>query len=84
MQTLTGAFQEGDGVMTKAHEERVYARFEDVPWATWHPQERATLLFVIRAGQMLRTIGSGCRSCWQGSNSRARYFSMAMSSWGIT
>ncbi len=38
---------------TTAHDGRVYARFDDVPWTLWHPQERATLLFVIRAGQML-------------------------------
>jgi hypothetical protein len=34
--------------MIKAPDGRVYARFDDVPWVTWHPQERATLLFVIR------------------------------------
>jgi 8-oxo-dGTP diphosphatase len=50
--------------MTKAPDERVYARFDDVPWATWHPHECATLLFVIRAGQMLlihkkRGLGAG-------------------------
>lgn len=49
---------------TTAHDGRVYARFDDVPWTLWHPQERATLLFVIRAGQMLlihkkRGLGAG-------------------------
>jgi 8-oxo-dGTP diphosphatase len=50
--------------MTTAHNGRVYARFADVPWATWHPQKCVTLLFVIRAGQMLlihkkRGLGAG-------------------------
>ncbi len=50
--------------MSEAHRGRVYSRFEDVDWSVWRPQERATLLFVIRDGQMLlihkrRGLGAG-------------------------
>ena len=39
-------------------------RFEDIDWTQWTPQERATLLFVRRAGQVLlirkkRGLGAG-------------------------
>lgn len=39
-------------------------RFEAIDWTTWTPQERATLLFVRRAGQVLlirkkRGLGAG-------------------------
>ncbi len=39
-------------------------RFEDIDWTTWEPVERATLLFVIRDGQILliekkRGLGAG-------------------------
>lgn len=42
----------------------LYQRFEDVEWNTWVPRERATLLFVIRHGEILlidkkRGIGAG-------------------------
>ena len=38
--------------------------FESIDWASWKPQQRATLLFVLRAGQILlihkkRGIGAG-------------------------
>jgi 8-oxo-dGTP diphosphatase len=38
--------------------------FDDVDWSTWTPQQRATLLFVIRDGQILlihkkRGLGAG-------------------------
>jgi 8-oxo-dGTP diphosphatase len=38
--------------------------FQDIDWANWVPQQRATLLFVIRAGQVLlihkkRGLGAG-------------------------
>ena len=50
--------------MHKTEDDRRYLRFEDVDWANWQPQERATLLFVIREGQMLlihkkRGLGAG-------------------------
>jgi 8-oxo-dGTP diphosphatase len=50
--------------MTPTPEGRVYTRLEDVNWANWMPQERATLLFVIRDDQMLviqkkRGLGAG-------------------------
>jgi 8-oxo-dGTP diphosphatase len=50
--------------MTQTPEGRVYKRLEDVDWANWMPQERATLLFVIRDHQMLlihkkRGLGAG-------------------------
>jgi 8-oxo-dGTP diphosphatase len=40
------------------------SRFEDINWAQWTPQERATLLFVRRDGQVLlirkkRGLGAG-------------------------
>ena len=43
---------------------RIYSRFDEVDWENWTPVERATLLFVIRAGQILlihkkRGIGAG-------------------------
>jgi len=42
----------------------MYARFEDIDWTQWTPQERATLLFVRRDGQVLlirkkRGLGAG-------------------------
>jgi 8-oxo-dGTP diphosphatase len=50
--------------MTQPHEGKASKRFEDVDWANWTPQERATLLFVIRDNQMLliakkRGLGAG-------------------------
>lgn len=41
-----------------------YTRYTDIDWATWKPVERATLLFVIRDGQVLlihkkRGLGAG-------------------------
>ena len=50
--------------MTRGHDRSVCARLEDVPWGTWRPHERATLLFIIRAGQILlihkkRGLGAG-------------------------
>lgn len=50
--------------MTQAHAGRVYSRLDDIDWDNWSPQERATLLFVIRDGQMLlihkkRGLGAG-------------------------
>jgi 8-oxo-dGTP diphosphatase len=50
--------------MAQTHGDRVYQRLEDVDWAKWTPQERATLLFVIRDHQMLlihkkRGLGTG-------------------------
>jgi 8-oxo-dGTP diphosphatase len=43
---------------------RRIARLSDIDWSTWVPQERATLLFVIRAEQVLcirkkRGLGAG-------------------------
>ncbi len=40
------------------------SHFEDIQWATWKPVERATLMFVIRDGQVLlirkkRGLGAG-------------------------
>jgi len=51
-------------MMTQPPEGIVYKRLEDVDWANWTPQERATLLFVIRDHQMLlihkkRGLGAG-------------------------
>lgn len=42
----------------------MYTRFEDIDWVQWTPQERATLLFVRRDGQVLlirkkRGLGAG-------------------------
>ncbi len=42
----------------------MYTRFEDIDWNHWTPQERATLLFVIRDGRVLlirkqRGLGAG-------------------------
>ncbi len=42
----------------------MHTRFEDIDWAQWTPQERATLLFVRRNGQVLlirkkRGLGAG-------------------------
>ena len=50
--------------MTQPHEGKASRRLEDVDWANWTPQERATLLFVIRDNQMLliakkRGLGAG-------------------------
>jgi 8-oxo-dGTP diphosphatase len=50
--------------MAQTHAGRVYKRLEDVDWANWTPQERATLLFVIRNNHMLlihkkRGLGAG-------------------------
>ncbi|MGQ4810240.1 8-oxo-dGTP diphosphatase [Candidatus Entotheonellaceae bacterium PAL068K] len=50
--------------MIKIHSGNAYSRLEDVDWRIWRPQERATLLFVIRDGQMLlihkkRGLGAG-------------------------
>jgi 8-oxo-dGTP diphosphatase len=50
--------------MTQPYEGRAYTRLEDVDWVNWTPQERATLLFVIRDDQMLlihkkRGLGAG-------------------------
>jgi 8-oxo-dGTP diphosphatase len=50
--------------MAQTHGDRVYQRLEDADWANWTPQERATLLFVIRDHQMLlihkkRGLGTG-------------------------
>jgi 8-oxo-dGTP diphosphatase len=50
--------------MTQAHNQRVYTRLEDVDWHHWHPQQRATLLFVLRDSQILlihkkRGLGAG-------------------------
>lgn len=50
--------------MRKTDDARGYVRLADVNWTTWQPQERATLLFVIREGQMLlihkqRGLGAG-------------------------
>jgi 8-oxo-dGTP diphosphatase len=43
---------------------RAWKTLGDVPWPTWRPREEATLLFVIRDGQMLlihkkRGLGAG-------------------------
>jgi 8-oxo-dGTP diphosphatase len=48
----------------QAHTGSVYSRLEDIDWMTWTPQQRATLLFVIRHGQILliykkRGLGAG-------------------------
>jgi 8-oxo-dGTP diphosphatase len=45
-------------------DERAYTRLADIDWDNWIPQQRATLLFVIRDGQMLliekkRGLGAG-------------------------
>jgi 8-oxo-dGTP diphosphatase len=50
--------------MTQTPDGRAYTCLEDVNWANWTPQERATLLFVIRDHQMLlihkkRGLGAG-------------------------
>lgn len=50
--------------MTQAHAGRVYSRLDDIDWDNWCPQQRATLLFVIRDGQVLlihkkRGLGAG-------------------------
>jgi 8-oxo-dGTP diphosphatase len=50
--------------MPGAHDGRAYTRLEDVDWANWISQERATLLFVIRHGHILlihkkRGLGAG-------------------------
>ena len=42
----------------------MHIRFEDIDWTQWTPQERATLLFVRRDGQVLlirkkRGLGAG-------------------------
>lgn len=47
--------------MTKS---ALYSRFDEIDWAAWKPVERATLLFVIRDGQILlirkkRGLGAG-------------------------
>lgn len=44
--------------------ETMHTRFEDIDWTQWTPQERATLLFVRRDGQVLlirkkRGLGAG-------------------------
>ena len=44
--------------------EIIYRSFDEVPWREWQPTERATLLFVIRDGQVLlidkkRGLGAG-------------------------
>ncbi len=41
-----------------------YARFEDVDWSAWAPAQRATLVFLVRAGRVLlihkkRGLGAG-------------------------
>lgn len=41
-----------------------YARFEEIDWSTWQPEQRATLVFVICAGRILlihkkRGLGAG-------------------------
>ncbi len=41
-----------------------YTRFEEIDWNTWQPVQRATLMFVIRDGQVLlilkkRGLGAG-------------------------
>jgi 8-oxo-dGTP diphosphatase len=50
--------------MAAAYAGRVYTRLPDIDWANWRPQQRATLLFVIRHGQILlmhkkRGLGAG-------------------------
>ena len=50
--------------MSRAPAERVYTQLGDIDWEHWIPQQRATLLFVIRAGRMLliykkRGLGAG-------------------------
>ena len=42
----------------------IYRSFDEVPWPDWQASERATLLFVIRDGQVLlidkkRGLGAG-------------------------
>ena len=42
----------------------IYTRFEQIDWTAWTPTERATLLFIIRGGQILlihkkRGLGKG-------------------------
>jgi 8-oxo-dGTP diphosphatase len=51
-------------MMRNAGGNKEFARLEDVDWANWAPQQRATLLFVIRDGQVLlihkkRGLGAG-------------------------
>jgi len=41
-----------------------YARFEEIEWRTWQPEQRATLVFVITGGRVLlihkkRGLGAG-------------------------
>ncbi|MEK7729238.1 MAG: 8-oxo-dGTP diphosphatase [candidate division KSB1 bacterium] len=41
-----------------------YARFEEIDWSTWQPEQRATLVFVVCAGRVLlihkkRGLGAG-------------------------
>lgn len=43
---------------------RSWRRVEDIEWRTWHPQQEATLLFVIKEGNILliskkRGLGAG-------------------------
>jgi 8-oxo-dGTP diphosphatase len=50
--------------MSQTPEERVYTRLEDIDWEHWAPQQRATLLFVMRDSQALlmhkkRGLGAG-------------------------
>jgi 8-oxo-dGTP diphosphatase len=45
-------------------DERQYIEFEDIDWDTWVPEQRATLCFVVREGQVLlihkkRGLGAG-------------------------
>lgn len=45
-------------------QKKTYRRFDEIDWAAWEPVERATLLFVIRGGQVLlirkkRGLGAG-------------------------
>jgi hypothetical protein len=37
--------------MPQTPEERVYTRLEDIDWEQWVPQQRATLLFVMRGSE---------------------------------
>jgi 8-oxo-dGTP diphosphatase len=51
-------------MMPDANSRGRYARLEDVDWTNWIPQQWATLLFVIRDGQILlihkkRGLGAG-------------------------
>jgi 8-oxo-dGTP diphosphatase len=50
--------------MSQGPVEQVYTRLTDIDWDTWVPQQRATLLFVLRDGQVLlihkkRGLGAG-------------------------